>query len=174
MSAAVALDRTNLRAASPNPDGTLCVVCISGDWDRLYAAFTIGAAALATGRDVEFFLAFWGAGALRCPGPPPPKVTLAQRIFGWLLPSSVDEAPLSRLSFGGLGKVFLSRLMHRYGAARLSQLVADVEALGGRLSYCETSLTLFGIGPDQLRRGTGICGATQLLARARGGQIIIV
>lgn len=170
---AVAIDRTTLCVPSPPQDGPLCVVCISGEWDRLYAAFTLGGAALAVGRDVEFFLAFWGAGALRRPGPSP-KASLAQRLFGWFVPSSVDDAPLSRFSFGGLGKAILSRLMRRHGAARLSELVADVEALGGRLHYCETSLSLFGIGPEQLRPGAGICGATQLLARARGGQIVIV
>jgi peroxiredoxin family protein len=154
--------------------GRLCFVCVSGEWDKLYAAFALGGSALALGSEVDFFLAFFGAGALRAPGEKAPRAGLMERLFQRLLPRSVDDAPLSRFQLGGLGKWVMRRLMKKHGVAALSKLVADVEELGGRVHYCDTSLRLMGLGATQLLPGAGICGATEVFSRARGGQIIIV
>ena len=44
---------------------SISIVCVSGEWDKLFAAFTIANGALSLGREVNMFFTFWGATAMR-------------------------------------------------------------------------------------------------------------
>ena len=46
-------------------DNSVSLICFSGEWDKLFAALTIGCGALAMGSEVHLFFTFWAVTALR-------------------------------------------------------------------------------------------------------------
>jgi hypothetical protein len=106
------------------PKDEISLVCFSGEWDRLFAAFVIANGALAMGQRVNMFFTFWAAAALRDRSKSAVNRTFLERILGSMLPSGAESAPLSRMNFGGLGKAILrSRLrlgLLRPGAGQAS------------------------------------------------------
>ena len=55
-------------------DDLVSLICFSGEWDRLFAALTIAAGALAMGQKVHLFFTFWAVSALRKGGRADPPV----------------------------------------------------------------------------------------------------
>jgi len=125
--------------------GSVSIVCFSGEWDRLFAAFTIANGALALGQDVHMFFTFWGATVLR-------KKSVwsglhrswLQNLMGLLLPANVSRVPLSKMHFGGLGKWMMGILMKQKGVEDLPSLMEHARDLGAKFYCCDTSLDLFG------------------------------
>ena len=46
----------------------ISIVCFSGDFDKIVAAFTIATGAAATNREVTLFFTFWGLNVLKKKG----------------------------------------------------------------------------------------------------------
>jgi len=152
-----------------NHDESVAIVCFSGDWDRLFAAFTIANGALALGKEVHMYFTFWGASAIRKkPRRKTIKRTPTQKFLGWMLPDSINDVPLSKGNFGGLGKRMLGKLMAQKGVDDLPALVNQARELGAHFHCCDTSLQLFGWGCDNLIEGeqSNWCGVTAFLSLA--------
>jgi len=133
------------------PKNMLALVCFSGEWDRLFAAFTIANGALALGMEVHMFFTFWGAAVARNGRPATGRDQDAlQRAFSGMLPQQASAAPLSRFHFFGLGKFFMRRLMKKKGVEDLPALIQTARDLGVHMHYCDTSLQLFGWCPEDL------------------------
>jgi peroxiredoxin family protein len=157
-------------------EDAVSIVCFSGDWDRLYAAFTIANGALALGQEVHMFFTFWGATALR-------KKSLwsrvrrnwMQNLLGCLLPGNIRGAPLSRMHFAGLGKWMMGLLLKQKGAEDLPALVEHARELGARFYCCDTSLELFGWKSEDLVEGMDPrwCGVSTFLGTALKGRITL-
>lgn len=146
---------------------SLAIVCFSGEWDRLYAAFTLANGALALGMEVHMFFTFWGATAVRNGRPPVGEGADAlQRAFSGLLPSAAAAAPLSRFHLFGLGKFFLRRLMRKRGVDDLPSMIQSAKDLGLHAHYCDTSLQLFGWCPEDLLEAdrSDCCGVSTFLS----------
>lgn len=161
---------------SDRRENAISIVCFSGDWDRLFATFTIANGALAIGMEVDIFFTFWGATAVRngkeARGG---QQNVFQQAFSRLLPKSAGGAPLSRFHFFGLGKKVLRGLMKKKGVDDLPKLIEEAEALGARMHYCETSVGLFGWGADDLRQPSSSdwCGVTTFLSLARKSRCVL-
>lgn len=152
----------------------LCIMCTSGEWDRLYAAFAITNGALANGQQVDLFFAFWAASTMQSARGARRKGVIG-RVMGWMLPSSVSAAPLSFLHFGGLGRRLMSHLMRREGIDDLPALIAQAEELGARFHYCDSSMRLLGFAkPDPTSMHGNVAGVTTFLSLARNGQVLFI
>lgn len=155
---------------------SLAIVCFSGEWDRLFAAFTIANGALALGMEAHLFLTFWGATAARngrrSAGAGQDAL---QRAFSAMLPKNADAAPLSRFHFFGLGKFFMRRLMRKKGVEDLPKLIESAKELGVKLHFCDTSLSLFGWSPEDLDNGSAAdwCGVSTFLAIANRSKSVL-
>jgi len=135
-------------------DEPVCLVCFSGDWDRLFAAFTIACGALSLGREVHMFFTFWALSALRRPGKRGKnKKSAIQSMLAAMLPDSPGNAPLSRLNFAGVSKVMLGRLMKEKGIGGLDALMAEAVELGAHFYVCDTSAEMFGMNCEELSEG---------------------
>ncbi|MCP5521036.1 MAG: DsrE/DsrF/DrsH-like family protein [Verrucomicrobiales bacterium] len=161
-------------------EDSVSIICFSGDWDRLYAAFTIANGALALGQEVNMFFTFWGATAVRR------KVDGAvrrgdgrsdwrQRMLGWMLPSGIDRAPLSKLHLCGLGKWMMGLVMRQKNLDNLPDLMADARELGVNFYYCDSSLSLFGWCPEDLMDAdrAKCCGVSTFLGKSLKGRIAL-
>ena len=91
------------------------IVCFSGEWDRLFAAFVIANGALAMDQEVDLFITFWAAGSLRKGAGNRENKALLDRLLGGMLPNGPERAPLSRMNWFGLGKWFFRRRMKAKG-----------------------------------------------------------
>lgn len=156
---------------------SIAMVCFSGDWDKLYAAFTVANGALAMGQEVHMFFTFWGASAIRDGGPCSlgGKKTWIQRLLGRWLPASADAAPLSRMNCFGISKLMFRRLLREKGADDLPALVARAREFGAKFYCCDTSLQLFGWGNDDLLEGdaSNWCGVSTFLNRAMRSNVTL-
>lgn len=161
---------------APGADNAVSIVCFSGDWDRLFAAFTIANGALALGQDVHMFFTFWGAVALRRKSVwSRIRRNWMQNLMGLLLPGSIREAPLSKMHFGGLGKWMMGVLLKRKGIEDLPELMSQARELGAKFYCCDTSLELFGWKGEDLVDGldSNWCGVATFLGTALKGKITL-
>lgn len=152
------------------------IVCFSGEWDRLFAAFTIANGVLASGYEVHMFFTFWGATALRNPGAYNPKnKTWMQKMLSQMLPDGIDQAPLSKMNFAGLGKVMMARLMRQKGVDNIQVLMKEAREMGVHLHLCDTSLSLFGWESQELVDGENCdwCGVATFLGWAEQSKIVL-
>src|SRR5438445_3455330 len=96
--------------AEKKPERVTLVV-LSGDMDRVMAAFIIATGAASMGMRVTMFFTFWGLNAIRRPGARGAATDWWRRMFGRLNKGGADTLPLSRLHFGGLGTSMMQRAM---------------------------------------------------------------
>jgi len=157
-------------------EDSVSIVCFSGDWDRLFAAFTIANGALALGQEVHMFFTFWGATAVRrAEGAGSGAKSWIQRMLGFMLPRDISGAPLSKMHFGGLGKVMMGKLMRQKGVDDLPAMVSQARELGAEFHCCDTSLALFGWGSDELVDGEKAdwCGVSTFLSLALKSKVVL-
>ena len=169
------LDRLE-SGGDPARDDSVSIVCFSGEWDRLYAAFTIANGALALGQEVHMFFTFWGATAVRRKGGGPAlKRHWMQRMMGRMLPADIHAARLSKMHFFGLGKWMMRLLMKQKDIADLPQLMNEARELGARFYYCDTSLSLFGWNNADLVDGDDSewCGVSTFLAKSLKSRVTL-
>ena len=107
------------------------VICFSGEWDRLFAALTIAAGALAMGMEASIYFTFWGLQRLQKDG--------------------LEKGPLSKMHMLGLGKEMIKQRMERANVASLEKLMTDFKELGGRIIACEMTMEIMGIEREDLR-----------------------
>ena len=117
---------------------SLSIVVFSGEFDKLYAAFTIATGAVCMSIRVDMFFTFWGAHAITpIIGKHEPKGIL-ERAFGWVMPKGMGRLPLSRKNFWGLGPRLMRILMRRKHIESLESLVENSRDLGVKFHLCDT------------------------------------
>lgn len=153
-----------------------CIICFSGEWDRLFAAFTIANGVLASGYEVHMFFTFWGATAMRSPGCyRPENKSWMQRILAHMLPTGLKKTPLSKMNFGGIGKVMMGKLMKEKGVDDIDVLMEQARELDVHFHLCDTSLSLFGWENEELVDGENSdwCGVATFLSWAEKSRIVL-
>jgi peroxiredoxin family protein len=153
----------NLERDMPEP--RISIVVMSGDYDRVLAAFVIATGAAAMGLQVSMFFTFWGLGVLRQNRRLRGK-GLLEKAFTLLTPAGAEELSLSRLNFAGLGLRLLKRQMRQRNISSLSELIAFARDLGVRMVACQMSMDVMGIKPEELQPGLETGGVATFLADA--------
>jgi len=98
-----------------------------------------------------------------------------QRMLSRMLPGEVSKAPLSKMHFGGMGKVMLGKLMKEKGVENIDVLMKDAQDLGVKYHLCDTSLSLFGWGNEELVDGedSDWCGVATFLSWAEKSRVVL-
>ena len=158
-----------LQASKPE---RVTLVVLSGDMDRVMAAFIIATGAAAMGMQVTMFFTFWGLNAIRREGVEGGAKDWLRRMFGYLNKGGADSLPLSRFHFWGLGTRMMKLVMKQNrmpGIAELREMALD---LGVRFIACTTTLGLMGITKDTLIGEVDqFAGVSTYLAEAREAQV---
>lgn len=148
------------------------IVVLSGDMDRVMAAFIIATGAAAMGMEVTMFFTFWGLNAIRKKGIPVRAKDWLLRMFGLLNKGGADSLPLSRFHFGGLGTSMMKRVMKQHRMPGIAELIETAQDLGVKMIACTTTMGLMGITKDMLIDGVDqLAGVTTYLAKAREGSV---
>jgi peroxiredoxin family protein len=176
-----AMDVTSLR----NPDARVVlaelehkkpehvtIVLLSGDLDRVMAAFIIATGAASMGMEVTMFFTFWGLNAIRRPGTRGSAKDWLRRAFGFLNKGGADALPLSRFHFWGLGSRMMKLVMKQNRMPGVPELMETAKDLGVKFIACTTTLGLMGISKDTLVEGVDqLAGVSTYLAEAKDAQV---
>jgi peroxiredoxin family protein len=163
------------REGASRETGAVSIVCFSCEWDRLFAAFTIANGALALGREVHMFFTFWASAALRDSAKRAANKSFLDRMVGEFLPRGARNAPLSRMNWGGLGKLFLGYRMRKHGIGGIDDLMTQAREMGAHFHLCDTSAALLGLDCSELV-GDGCvdpCGVATFLQNAMKGSMVL-
>lgn len=129
-------------------ENKLTMVVLSGDMDKVMAAYIIANGAAASGKEVVMFFTFWGIKAIQ-------KGNLTGKsIFGRMLGvmnrGGLDAIGPSRLNMGGMGRWMFKLMMKKHGVTPLNELRDAAISLGVRLIPCDMSMTVMEIDRQDL------------------------
>jgi peroxiredoxin family protein len=169
---------TNLQPATAlaelqetKPD-KVTIVVLSGDMDRVMAAFIIATGAAAMGMQVTMFFTFWGLNAIRKKGTTTKAKDLLRRMFSVLNRGGADTLPLSRFHCWGLGTGMMKRVMQQHRMPGVPELMQTAQDLGVRFIACTTTMGLMGVSKETLVEGVDqLAGVTTYLAEAKQGSV---
>ncbi len=153
----------------------LSIICFSGDFDRLVAAFTLASGAAAVNYEVNLFFTFWGLNVIkkhkgrRFSG----KGALA-RFFNFLM-GGIKNVPLSRLNFCGISPKLMTFLMRKRNVATLDELIEASIMLKVNLYACEMSMEILGLEmKDYIPEIKEVLGVAKFLEYSEGGERIFI
>ncbi|MDY7041814.1 MAG: DsrE/DsrF/DrsH-like family protein [Chloroflexota bacterium] len=124
------------------------LVVLSGDMDKVFAAFTIATGAAAAGMDTTLFFTFWGLKAIQ-KGNFTGK-GLMGRMVGVLNRGGIHRLGPSKFNFGGIGRWMFKKMMGDKGVASLEELRQTAVDLGVHLLACKMSMDVMEINRDDL------------------------
>jgi peroxiredoxin family protein len=150
------------------PEDKLSMVVMSGDLDRLLAAFIIATGAAAMFEKVTMFFTFWATAALRDPKKGSVKKDMMGRMFGKMLPKGAPHLKLSQMHMAGMGTAMLKGLMKKKGVMSLEQLIKTAGESGVEIYVCEMSMNLMGMKQEELIAypGLKLAGVATFLGQA--------
>jgi peroxiredoxin family protein len=147
------------------PEHRASLVVLSGDLDKLFAAFSIAIGAASSGMSVSMFFTFWGLNALRT-SRSFSKKSFSEKMITAMLPGDPGSVPSSRLNMLGLGPVFFKHLMKSKKVESLTDMISLARELGVNMIACETSMSVMGIQRGELLDGLEYAGVATFLESA--------
>ena len=126
----------------------LTMVVLSGDMDKVMAAYIMANGAAASGMEVVMFFTFWGIKAIQRGN------LTGKSIFGKMLGvmnrGGLDAIGPSRLNMGGMGRWMFKLMMKKHGVTPLNELRDTAISLGVKLLPCQMSMDVMEITCDDL------------------------
>jgi peroxiredoxin family protein len=146
------------------------LVVLSGDLDKLFAAFSIALGASSSGMQVTMFFTFWGLNALRN-GRSFANKSLSEKMIAAMLPSGPAEVPSSKMNMAGLGPKFFKHLMNKKKVSSLPEMIQMARELEIRMIACHTSMSVMGIKQDELLHGIEFGGVASYMEVASKSKV---
>jgi peroxiredoxin family protein len=144
-----------------NINGTTLIV-MSGDLDKVMAAFNIAVGAAAAGKETNMFFTFWGLKAIQ-KGNLTGK-SLFGRMMGLFNRGGINRIGPSRFNFGGIGRWMFKRMMKNHNVPLLEELRKTAMELGVKLWPCQMSMEVMEIRAEDLIDGVEkSCGVANML-----------
>ncbi len=163
---------TTLAQLQETKPDKVTIVLLSGEMDKVMAAFIIATGAAAMGMQVTMFFTFWGLNVIRKEGATSSAKDFLRKAFGWLNKGGAKNLPLSRFHFGGLGSIMMKKVMKDNRMPSVPELLETAQDLGVKMIACTTTLGLLGISKDTLIEGIDeLAGVTTYLAEAKDGAV---
>jgi len=149
------------------PEDKLSMVVMSGDLDKLLAAFIIATGGAAMYEKVSMFFTFWAIPALKDPKKRVAK-SIIGRMFEHMLPKGAAALSLSKMNMAGAGKAMIKWLMKRHNVMSLEQLIKIAAESGVQIYICQMSMDLMGYKMEEMidYPGMKLAGVATFLAEA--------
>lgn len=127
----------------------MTLVVLSGDMDKVMAAYIMASGAAAGGMEVIMFFTFWGLKAIQRDG-----ILTGKGLFGKMLGAmnrgGLNAIGPSRLNMGGMGRWMFKLMMKMHGVTPLNELREACIALGVKLIPCDMSMKVMEIDCEDL------------------------
>ena len=125
------------------------IIVLSGDMDKIFAAFIIATGCAAAGMDTTLFFTFWGLNAIKT-GDPVKAQGFLGKMMGIMNRGGINRLNPSRFSFGGIGRILFSKMMSDNNVASLEELRQTCIDLDVRMLACKMSMDVMAITRDAL------------------------
>jgi peroxiredoxin family protein len=140
------------------------IVLLSGDMDKVMAAFIIANGAAAFDMEVSIFFTFWGLKAIQ-KGNLTGKGVMG-KMLGVMNRGGLKRLNPSKLNFGGMGRVMFKMMMKKHKVTPLPELVKQAQEQGVKFTACEMSMNVMEIAKEDLIDGVQIGGVASFIADA--------
>jgi peroxiredoxin family protein len=138
------------------------IILLSGDMDKVFAAFSIAIGAAAAGKETNIFFTFWGIKAIQ-KGNFTGK-SFFGRMMGLLNRGGINRIGPSRFNFGGIGRWMFKKMMKDHNVTLLDDLRKTALELGVKFHPCDTSMEVMEITmEDLIPEVQGACGVASML-----------
>jgi peroxiredoxin family protein len=146
------------------------IVVLSGDMDKVFAAFIIATGAAAAGMDTTLFFTFWGLNAIR-----KENLTgkgLMGRMVGLLNRGGINRLGPSKFNFGGMGRWMFKKMMRDKGVTALDDLRQTAIDLDVHLLACKMSMDVMEIErKDLIDEVEAVVGVATMIKEAANSKI---
>ena len=124
------------------------IIVLSGDMDKIFAAFLIATGAAASGMETTMFFTFWGLKAIQ-------KGNLTGQGFlgkmiGLMNRGGIERVGPSRFNFGGIGRGLFKKMMKDKNVVGLTELLETAIDLDVKLYACKMSMDVMEISREDL------------------------
>lgn len=145
----------------------LNLLIFSGDYDKALAALIIANSARELDVDVTIFFAFWGLLLVRDPEASNlDDKTLYEKMFSLMTPKGIEDLPLSKMNFSGLGKEMLKAMMKEEDTPNLTAFLKGAIKKGVKFYGCKLSVDVMGFKKEELLPEVEIIEAKDYLKNA--------
>jgi len=155
----------------------LAMVIFSGDMDKLFAAFSMATGAAASNMEVTMFFTFWGLtfwGLRALKKKAKTGRSLMGRLLGLFYGGDIDRASPSKMSFAGLGRWMLKKMMKAKNVPSLAELRQTAIDLGVKLYGCQMSMEVMEIHREKMIDEVEKCvGVASFLEQAQQADITL-
>jgi peroxiredoxin family protein len=125
------------------------LIVLSGDMDKLVAAFSIASGAAASDMDVTMFFTFWGFRAIKKAKASTGKSFLA-KMFGMIEGGGIGKASPSKYSMAGMGRFMFKKMMKAKGMMPLEDQRKLALDLGVNMYACQQTMDIMEIPREAL------------------------
>ena len=142
------------------PENKVSIILLSGDFDKAIAAFFMANGAAAMGMEVTMFFTFWGCSVIK-KGRRLKGKKFFHKMINLMLPGSSKDLAPSKMSFGGIGRVFFNHMM-KGQMSSLEEQIELAKELGITFQVCSPSLAIMGFEADEWVVPVDICGVAAM------------
>lgn len=147
------------------------IVLLSGDYDKVMAAYIIANGAAAYDHEVTIFHTFWGLNALRKDENVQVEKGFLEKMFAKMMPRGADKMGISKMNFAGLGPKLIKSVMKKHNALPLPQLIEMAQEQDVKLIACTMTMDLLGLQQEELLDNIEYAGVAAYLAEAEDGNV---
>ncbi|MHB9033068.1 MAG: DsrE/DsrF/DrsH-like family protein [Anaerolineae bacterium] len=124
------------------------ILVLSGEFDKIFAAFTLASTCAASGMDTTLFFTFWGIKAIQKGNRT--GAGFFGKMLGLMNRGGLNRLDPSHFSFGGIGRVLFRKMMTDKKVASLEELRQACIDLGCHFLACKTSMDVMEIKREDL------------------------
>jgi peroxiredoxin family protein len=121
----------------------LSMVVLSGDMDKIMAAFIIATGAASSMMDVTMFFTFWGLRAIK--KPVNTGKSFLGKMIGFMYGGDISKAGPSKFNFFGIGRWMFKKMMASKGVLSLVEFRNLAIELGVKLYPCSMTMDVLEI-----------------------------
>ncbi len=127
----------------------ITMIVLSGDMDKLVAAFSIATGAAASDMEVTMFFTFWGFRALKKPKAKTGKSFLS-KMMGMIEGGGIKKASPSKYSMLGMGRWMFNKMMRAKKMPSLEEQRKLALDLGVNMYACQQTMDIMEIPRESL------------------------
>lgn len=148
------------------------ILMFSGEYDKALAALILANSAKEIDIDVTMFFAFWGLLLVRDPESMSEQdKTTYEKMFANMTPRYIEDLPLSKMNFAGIGKKMLTDMMEETDTPTLSDFLNGAINKGVTMEACKLSCEVMGFDEEELIKEVSIVTAEDYLKDAMESNI---
>ncbi|WP_112182410.1 MULTISPECIES: DsrE/DsrF/DrsH-like family protein [Paraliobacillus] len=127
------------------------LLMFSGEYDKAMAGLILANAARELDVEVTMFFSFWGLWLVRDPEKISNEAkTIYEKMFSSFSPKGIEDLPLSKMNFNGLGKKLLVDMIDDNHAPHLIHFLKGARKKNVKFYGCKLSVDIMGFKEEEL------------------------